>query len=85
MLTAVNEVFELVATVLCINYLYRKRYYFSFIDVLFLMSELIMLESINHFGFEPLFLLQAMQLFLYIQRLNSEKITRRRLLILYYI
>lgn len=53
MLTAVNEVFELVATVLCINYLYRKRYYFSFIDVLFLMSELIMLESINHFGFEP--------------------------------
>lgn len=45
--------FELVATVLCINYLYRKRYYFSFIDVLFLMSELIMLESINHFGLEP--------------------------------
>lgn len=53
MLTAVSEVFELVATVLCINYLYRKRYFFSYIDVLFLMAELIMLESINHFGLEP--------------------------------
>lgn len=53
MLTAVCEVFELIATVLCINYLYRKRYCFSYIDVLFLMSELIMLESINYFELEP--------------------------------
>lgn len=53
MLTAVCEVLELIATVLCINYLYRKRYCFSYIDVLFLMTELIMLESINYFELEP--------------------------------
>ena len=53
MLTAVSEVLELTATALCINYLYRKRYRFSYLDIIFFMSELILFESINHFNLEP--------------------------------
>lgn len=32
MLMAVNTIFEMAATLICVNYLFGKRYYFSIYD-----------------------------------------------------
>ncbi len=61
MLTAINEIFEVVATLLCVNYLFGEKYYFKIHDVIFLIFELAVIETANYLG-----LSKGMALFGYI-------------------
>ena len=37
MLTAINTILEMAATLICVNYLFGKRYYFSIYDAVFMV------------------------------------------------
>ena len=50
MLMAVNTIFEMAATLICVNYLFGKRYYFSIYDAVFMVAEVTLIESANYFG-----------------------------------
>lgn len=39
MLTAINTILEMAATLICVNYLFGKRYYFSIYDAVFMVAE----------------------------------------------
>ena len=45
MLTAINTVLEMAATLICVNYLFGKRYYFSIYDAVFMVAEVTLIES----------------------------------------
>lgn len=46
MLMAVNTIFEMAATLICVNYLFGKRYYFSIYDAVFMVAEVTLIESV---------------------------------------
>lgn len=50
MLTAINTILEMAATLICVNYLFGKRYYFSIYDAVFMVAEVTLIESANYFG-----------------------------------
>ena len=50
MLTAINTILEMAATLICVNYLFGKRYYFSIYDAFFMVAEVTLIESANYFG-----------------------------------
>ena len=50
MLTAINTILEMAATLICVNYLFGKRYYFSIYDAVFMVVEVTLIESANYFG-----------------------------------
>ena len=50
MLTAINTILEMAATLICVNYLFGKRYYFSIYDTVFILAEVTLIESANYFG-----------------------------------
>lgn len=47
MLTAINTILEMAATLICVNYLFGKRYYFSIYDAVFMVVEVTLIESAN--------------------------------------
>ena len=49
MLTAINTILEMAATLICVNYLFGKRYYFSIYDAVFMVAEVTLIESANYF------------------------------------
>lgn len=61
MLTCINAVLEMIATLICVNHLFCKRYHFQVYDAVFILSELIIVESANYLG-----LSKGMALFGYI-------------------
>lgn len=61
MLTCINTALEIVATLICVNHLFRKRYHFQIYDAVFILSELIIIEGANYLG-----LSKGMALFGYI-------------------
>lgn len=50
MLTAINTILEMAATLICVNYLFGKRYYFSIYDAVFMVAEVTLIELANYFG-----------------------------------
>ena len=48
MLTCVNIALEMIATLICVNHLFCKKYYFSIHDAVFILSEIIIIESANY-------------------------------------
>lgn len=62
MLTAINTILEMAATLICVNYLFGKRYYFSIYDAVFMVAEVTLIESANYFG-----LSKGMALFGYVE------------------
>ena len=50
MLTAINTILEMAATLICVNYLFGKRYYFSIYDAVFMVAEVTLIESANYFA-----------------------------------
>lgn len=61
MLTCINTVLELVATLICVNHLFGKKYCFMIHDTVFILSEVIIVETANYFGWS-----KGMALFGYI-------------------
>ncbi len=61
MLTCINAVLEMIATLICVNHLFSKRYHFQIYDAVFILSELIIIEGANYLG-----LSKGMALFGYI-------------------
>ncbi len=61
MLTCINTVLELVATLICVNHLFGKKYCFMIHDTIFILSEVIIVETANYFGWS-----KGMALFGYI-------------------
>lgn len=50
MLTLLNTVLEMIGTLICVNYLFGKKYYFKIHDAVFLLVEIGIIETINYFG-----------------------------------
>lgn len=48
MLTCINVVLEMLATMICLNHLFCKKYYFKIHDAVFLLSEVIIFEIANY-------------------------------------
>ena len=48
MLTCVNIALEMIATLICVNHLFCKKYYFRIHDAVFILSEIIIIESANY-------------------------------------
>ena len=61
MLTSVNIALEMIATLICVNHLFCKKCYFRIHDAVFILSEIIIIESANYLG-----LSKGMALFGYI-------------------
>lgn len=59
--TSVNIALEMIATLICVNHLFCKKYYFRIHDAVFILSEIIIIESANYLG-----LSKGMALFGYI-------------------
>ena len=50
MLTCLNALLEMAATLICVNHLFCKKYYFRIHDAVFLLSEVIIIEIANYLG-----------------------------------
>lgn len=50
MLTALNTALEMIATLICVNHLFCKKYYFKIHDAIFLLSEIVVIETANYIG-----------------------------------
>lgn len=50
MLTCINAVLEMIATLLCVNHLFCKKYYFKIHDAVFFLVEVIIIETVNYLG-----------------------------------
>lgn len=61
MLTCINTILEMLATIICVNNLFCPRYIFKIHDAIFLLTEVIVIESGNYLG-----LSKAVALFGYI-------------------
>ncbi len=48
MLTCLNALLEMAATLICVNHLFCKKYYFRIHDAVFLLSEVIIIEIANY-------------------------------------
>lgn len=61
MLIGINATLEMIATLICVNHLFCKKYYFKIHDVVFLLSEILIIETANYLG-----LFKGMALFGYV-------------------
>ena len=50
MLTCLNALLEMAATLICVNHLFCKKYYFRIHDAVFLLSEVIIIEIAIYLG-----------------------------------
>lgn len=50
MLTCINTVLEMIATLICVNHFFCKKYHFQIYDAVFILSELIIIEGTNYLG-----------------------------------
>ena len=77
MLTCINAVLEMIATLICVNHLFCKKYFFKIHDAVFLVSEVIIIETANNLG-----LSKGMALFgyagIYIYELTKFKCSIRK-------
>lgn len=77
MLTCINAILEMIATLICVNHLFCKKYYFKIHDAVFLLAEVIIIETANYLG-----LSKGMALFgyagIYIYELTKFKCSIRK-------
>lgn len=80
MLTLLNTVLEMIGTLICVNYLFGKKYYFKIHDAVLLLYEVSVIEISNYLG-----LSKGMALFgyigIYIYELAKFKCTIRKAMV----